>query len=242
MMKIQVRTNENISILDISGSIDIDSAEIIEVTCQLLRYKNTDILFNFEEVESIDYNGLSILVIAYKNILNHGYRARFCNISMQVIGLLKVAHLDSIFEIYPNEKAAIKSFNEAISQVEKKALRRRFDRLDVRITVTHSLFARPEVSYEGKVLNISGSGMYIYSKDTFPMNAKLKLQLNLPGINGIIDVRGIVVWGADREIQPHASPGMGVEFRDITHENQKIILDFIEKNISHRSSTELYSE
>ena len=68
-MKIQVRTNENISILDISGSIDIDSAEIIEVTCQLLRYKNTDILFNFEEVESIDYNGLSILVIAYKNIL-----------------------------------------------------------------------------------------------------------------------------------------------------------------------------
>ena len=44
-----------------------------------------------------------------------------------------------------------------------------------------------------------------------------------------------VIWIADKELQPHYYPGMGVAFISIGQEKEKAIIDFIDKNIIHRA-------
>ena len=84
-MKIRIRESKGVSILDISEKIDIHSAEIIEVTGGLLKYGKVNILCNFKGVVQIDYDGLSILVIAFKNVINRKGKMKFCNVPSSML-------------------------------------------------------------------------------------------------------------------------------------------------------------
>ena len=99
----------------------------------------------------------------------------------------------------------------------------------------YSLFARPKQVYEGGLSNISGAGIYIHCKKTYPVRTRLNLEIELPDISEPVKVSAAVSWNADKEIQPHDYPGMGVEFTDISYEEQKELLEFIVKNTSSRS-------
>ena len=46
---------------------------------------------------------------------------------------------------------------------------------------------------------------------------------------------GRVIWLADKELQPHAYPGMGVEFVNLDKHTQTKIIDFIDKHLVLRS-------
>lgn len=67
-MSIRVREVENVSILDIDGNVDINSSEIIETVGWLINTGKLYILLNLENVDLVDYSGLSVLAIAYKNV------------------------------------------------------------------------------------------------------------------------------------------------------------------------------
>ena len=241
-MKIRIRMAGKVNVLDIEGKIDINSIQIIEIIGELLKYKKIDILCNFRNVEHLDYNGLSILTIAYKNVINRNGKMKFCNVPVHILGLFKVAHLDSTFEIYNNEKTALKSFNESTSQIEKRLLRRRFKRLYIHVDLKYSILARPKKHYKGRLINVSGTGVYIQTKNNFPVKTKLNLTIKFPAAAKAMDALGMVVWQADREIQPQAYPGMGIQFIDISSGMQKRILGFIDRNITHRSGKGLYTE
>jgi anti-sigma B factor antagonist len=241
-MKIRVRIIQNVNILNVEGTIDINSIQIIEVVGEFLKYKKSNILINCKKVDKIDYQGLTILVIAYKNVINNNGKMKFCNVSRSLLGLFKVAHLDVVFDIYDNEKAAVKSFTEFVSPIEKKQLRRRFKRLDMHVHVTYGSAAHPKKTHEGTLLNISGAGIYLRCKHTFPVKTRLQLTIKLTGEPRTVKTLGIVIWNADREVQPHAYPGMGVTFVGLKPAVQKKILGFIDKNISHRSGSGLYTE
>jgi len=241
-MKIRIRNVKGVSVLDIKGKVDIHSAELIEVLCGLLKYNKTDILCNLRDVGQVDYDGLSIFAIAYKNVLNRKGRMKFCNVSPNVSALFRTVHLDSVFEIYNNEEDALKSFKTPLSEVEREALRRRFKRLDIHIKVSYSLLSRPDKTYEGILSNISGAGIYVKCRKTYAVKTKLNLQIKLPDVPEPVSCSGIVVWNADKEIQPHEYPGMGIQFMNISPGLQRGILNFIDKNVSHRSGRGLYTE
>ncbi|MDP2905745.1 MAG: hypothetical protein Q8O22_05530, partial [Candidatus Omnitrophota bacterium] len=61
MLEIRLRQKDNIIILDLSGRIDVDAANLVETTGQVLRDGYLDVLCNFEEVEFIDYVGVSLV-------------------------------------------------------------------------------------------------------------------------------------------------------------------------------------
>lgn len=86
---------------------------------------------------------------------------------------------------------------------------------------------------------MSAAGIYIFSKYTFPINSQLEMELMHPGEIKFLDATSRVIWLADKELQPHSYPGMGVAFVHLTPENEKIIIDFIDKNISHRAEPSL---
>jgi anti-anti-sigma factor len=83
-MEIKARQKDSIVILDLHGRIDIDCANFVEMVGQCIRDGYLDILCNLEEVEFIDYMGISAIVIAYKEVANNKGRMKFSNISTSV--------------------------------------------------------------------------------------------------------------------------------------------------------------
>jgi anti-anti-sigma factor len=65
-MAIRIREAGAITILDIDGNIDINSSEIIETVGWLVKSGKLHILINLENVNLVDYSGLSILAISLR--------------------------------------------------------------------------------------------------------------------------------------------------------------------------------
>lgn len=234
-MAIRIREIDNVNIIDVEGRIDINSSDIIETVGWLVNTGKVNIILNLENVDLVDYNGLSILAITYKNILNHKGKFRLLHVPLSVAELFKVVKLDAVFEAYSDEEAAVHSFFEA--DTEKIHLRRKFTRLDIHLTVKYTVTGsdKSPKSFTGQVLNISAAGLYIYTTNTLPINTALDLEFSLPHLPAALVANGRVVWLADKEIQPHAYPGMGVAFAHLTSDKEKAIIDFIDKNITHRA-------
>ncbi|MDD5174312.1 MAG: STAS domain-containing protein [Candidatus Omnitrophota bacterium] len=233
-MPARFRESGNITILDIEGNVDINSSDIIESVGYLLNSGKSNFIFNLENVNLVDYSGLSVLAIAYKNILNHKGKARFIHVSAQVIELFKMVKLEGVFETYADEESAIRSFYEESSGMAH--LRRRFKRLDMHLKIKYWVVGsqkRPKV-FEGEVVNMSAAGLCVFSKYTFPVNSLLEIELIHRGEIIFLNSTAKVIWIADKELQPHFYPGMGIAFVHLSADNEKLIIDFIDKNITHR--------
>lgn len=234
-MEIRKRFSKNIAVLYLSGKINIDSASIIEETGHLIKEGISRVLCNFVNVPMVDYNGLSILGIAYKNITNQKGILKFCNVPKHIKELFKAARLDSVFDIYDDEESALKSF-ELSSKVDKLSLRRRFKRIDVSIPVKYKTGLSSDTKLlSGKILNMSGEGLFIYAKNTFPVATQIYLEIHLAGEKRTLTLTGIVIWLADKELQPHSYPGMGINFMNLSSDDAEEIIAFIDKNITSRT-------
>jgi len=236
-MEIRKRFFKNIAVLYVSGNIDIDAAELIEETGRLVKEGITKVLCDFTNVNVMDYSGLSIMAIAYKNITNQDGVLKFCNIPQHIKELLKAARLDLVFDIYDDEEGALRSF-DLTDKVDRLSLRRRFKRIDIGIPVKYKLgIATDSTFYRGKVLNISGEGLFIYSKKTYPASTPIYLEIELGTGHETIMLMGDVVWLADKSLQLHSYPGMGIKFSAIDPKAQEKVIDFIDKNLTRRSKT-----
>jgi anti-sigma B factor antagonist len=236
-ISVRIRETDNVHILDIDGRVDINSSEIIETVGWLVNSGKLNIILNLENVDIVDYNGLSILAIAYKNIINHKGKLKLLNVPLSVVEMLKVVKLDSIFELYNDEEAAVASFAE--SEAEKIKMRRKFPRLDIHLNVRYKMLSdrKDANTFEGRVLNISAAGLYVYTAHTLPIGTVLDLKFSIPGSTATLEATGRVSWLSDKELQPHAFPGMGISFSHLNADKELAIADFIDKNVTHRSDS-----
>ena len=238
MMEIKARQKNGVIILDLSGRIDVDSANLVEVVGQCIRDGYNDILLNLEEVEFIDYMGVSVIVIAYKEVANSHGRMKLLNIPSHLKGVLSIAGLDRVIEIYMQEELAINSFKEdkVIENIKKMQLRRRFKRLPLDIkTELRAKYNKSPVCHKVDILNLSAIGAFIFGCNKFKLGDEVILRLKLSPKNEDIELDAKVVWLPDKQIQPHFYPGMGVEFHNIPPHIQQKFLEFIERNLSFMS-------
>ena len=234
-MPIRIREIDNIGILDVDGRLDINSSDVIETVGWMTSTGKVNMIMNFENVDLVDSSGLSVLAIAYKNVVNHKGRLKFTNVPPHVMELFKVAKLDAVFDVYPDEESAFNSFHE--EEIDHTTLRRRFPRLDIHLSVKFVLSSdrKHPKAYKGQVINISAAGLYVYTPVTFPVNSPLHMVFSLPNKQAVLTAEGKVSWLSDKEIQSHFSPGMGIAFSHLTPAKERMIVDFIDKNISHRT-------
>lgn len=235
MVEIKARQKNRVVILDLAGSIDADSANFVEIIGQCIRDGYTDILCNFEEVNLINYMGVSVIVIAYKDVINNHGRMKFVNVPVHLKGTFSIAGLDKVIEMYQEEEMALSSFKEdkIIEKIKKMQLRRRFKRLPIDIHAEiKDRYDKTAVCLKIEVLNLSGVGAFIFGCDKFKLGDCLTLKLNLPPKNEEIELEAKVVWLPDKQIQLHFHPGMGVEFHNISTAAQQKLLEFIERNLS----------
>ncbi|MDD5449251.1 MAG: PilZ domain-containing protein [Candidatus Omnitrophica bacterium] len=237
-MKINVRELKGLTILDVEGRIDIDAAEFIETVGWVLKNNRLKILCNFENVEMVDYSGLSILAIAYKNVANHNGAMKFYNVGMHIRELFRIVQMDRVFQCYDNEQQALLNFDEKILELEMRQLRRRFKRLETNIAVAYTprkTAGKPARQYTGKVLNLSGAGLFIYGPNILPVRTQLEMEISIPKEMAPFEMKGMVIWIVEKKLQSYCYPGMGVQFVDVDSQKQKELLEFIDKNVTNRS-------
>ncbi|MBU1998523.1 MAG: PilZ domain-containing protein [Candidatus Omnitrophota bacterium] len=240
MLEITIREYNSVAIFELSGTLDVNASNFIEKIGRCFESGYNDILCDFEGVSLLDYSGLSVLTIAYRNALNHKARIKFVNMPAHIQKVLSFACLDRVLEIYSDKDTALKSFQEdrSIAEVQKMHLRRRFKRLDLDILFYYKSLSEKEF-YSGKVLNISAVGMLVFSENrVYPIGETLNIQITLSGILSSIELEAKVVWLVEKDIQPQIYPGMGLAFCNIDSLTQEKIVEFVERNLPLNSSTE----
>ncbi|MCX5699495.1 MAG: PilZ domain-containing protein [Candidatus Omnitrophica bacterium] len=239
MLEIKLRQSGNCIILDLCGRIDVDSANLVEVVGQCVRDGYVDILCNLEDIQVVDYMGISVVVIAYKEVVNHQGRMKFVNIPAQLRSVFAISGMDRVIEIYVSEDLALNSFKEdkIIENIKKMQLRRRFKRLpiDLKIELKSNRDSSPDC-LKAEIFNLSAIGAFIFGCGKFKLQDEVTLKMKLAPKPEVLELEARVVWVPDRGVQPHEYPGIGVEFSNLSAQNQQKLIEFIDRNISFSSS------
>jgi len=237
-LELKLREIRDITIIDVEGRIDINASEVIELVGWLLKRGKIKLLLNLERVDLVDYSGLSVLAIVYKNVRNHNGVLKFVAVPFHVIKLMRVAQLVDVFELHEDERIAVESFDQLPLEILSKPLRRRYRRLEVANIQVGYLPSHGEAEgdfHEGKAINLGGEGLFLYCQRISPLKTEVVLRLRLSPSEPPLLLKGTVVWIADKELQPHSFPGMGIQFHRLPAEAEKRLFEFIDRHITQRS-------
>jgi type IV pilus assembly protein PilZ len=88
---------------------------------------------------------------------------------------------------------------------------RQHERIGLALEVSYRTAGAFLVSYS---VNLSKGGIFLETNTPLPIGTELGLRFNVPGVDGTIDVRGVVAWvrAVAADDRP---PGMGVEFENL---------------------------
>ena len=115
-LKISSRTVEGITVLDCAGRV-VFGDESVELRDAVKRVLETtpNVVLNLREVSYIDSGGLGTLVGLFTSAKNLKGNIKLAALNHRVIDLLQVTKLLTVFETFPNENDAAKSFVSAHS-------------------------------------------------------------------------------------------------------------------------------
>ena len=240
-MKIKLKHVQDVDVLNIEGRININSSKLIEVVGRLLENGSSKIVIDMKDIALVDYNGLSVLAITYKNALNNKCVMKLCGISLDIEELFRIVKLDDVFEIYKDLDEAIESFTHKVVVNKEDSLkqwRRRFLRLDIDLPIVYRLaqYSRSDKGdriCSGRMGNLSGAGLFIHSMQLLPPGSEVCLEIMLEKDQDPKEFRGIVMWLADKALQPELYPGMGVAFTGLSPATQERIIEYIEKHATY---------
>lgn len=230
-----LREKEDIVILDLEGNIDINASNLVETVGEILKRDIKDIICNLESINLVDYVGVSLLAVIYKNILNHQGRIVLYNIPSHVMKLFAIVGLDKVFEYYTTEEEALNHVKEerVISQILRTQLRRRFKRIPINLDIEYKQkLITKNLFYRGKVVNLSAVGIFVVANKIFSSGELLSIRINFSPKPGIIELDGKVIWVAEGEEKFQGLSGMGINFHSITTEKQALIIQFVERHLA----------
>ena len=113
-MKIKTRDAKGTTVLDISGEMygGPENMELIDIVTDLTKQNKLDLLINLSSVKWISSTGLGILVSARSRYAKEGGTMKLCHPNDRVLGILQVTRLNMIFDVFPNEDEALRSFSK----------------------------------------------------------------------------------------------------------------------------------
>jgi len=111
-MKVNVRTEGEVTLIDLNGKITIGEGDVIlrEAIEKVLKTGTTKILLNLSKISYMDSAGIGELVACYKRSREKGGELKLLNPSGKVADLLQLTKLEEIFETFRDEATALKSF------------------------------------------------------------------------------------------------------------------------------------
>jgi anti-sigma B factor antagonist len=109
---LETRQAGNVTILDVSGRITLgDGASTLRnAILAMVKDGRGKILLNLANVTYIDSSGLGVLVAAFATQTNRGGELKLLNVMSRVKDLLLITKLYTVFDVFDDEKTALRSF------------------------------------------------------------------------------------------------------------------------------------
>jgi anti-sigma B factor antagonist len=111
-VKLSTRQVGNVTVIDVAGRITLGegSSALRETLRDLVAKNQTKILLNLADVTYIDSSGIGELVSGYTTVTNTGGSLKLLNLNKRVKDLLQITKLYTVFEVFEDEAAAIRSY------------------------------------------------------------------------------------------------------------------------------------
>ncbi len=108
-MDIDYQKQNEIHVFAFSGDVIHSNCKKIET---LIQAKIEDesvlkVLFNFDQVFFVDSSGIGLLGSFMKTVTGRQGKLAICNVREKTLKLFKIAHVDSLLNVYPNQEAAV---------------------------------------------------------------------------------------------------------------------------------------
>ena len=110
--KLSPRQVGDVTVIDVAGRITLGegSSNLREGIRDMVAKGNKKMLLNLGEVTYIDSSGIGELVSGFTSVANAGGQLKLINLTKRVKDLLQITKLYTVFEVYEDEAAAIRSF------------------------------------------------------------------------------------------------------------------------------------
>ena len=118
-LNIQVRELPDVVVLQLEGRITLGEAATSlrqAVKDQLIKGRR-NIVANLERVQYVDSAGLGELVGAYVTVRNQGGDVKLAGVNAKILGLMQVTKLHTVFDVRPDEAAAVSAFGNASARL-----------------------------------------------------------------------------------------------------------------------------
>jgi anti-sigma B factor antagonist len=111
--KLSPRQVGDVTVVDVSGRITLGegSSNLRDGIREMVSKGNKKILLNLGEVSYIDSSGIGELVSGFTSVANGGGQLKLINLTKRVKDLLQITKLYTVFEVYDDESAAVRSFS-----------------------------------------------------------------------------------------------------------------------------------
>jgi anti-sigma B factor antagonist len=102
----------DVTVVDAVGRITLgDGASTFrDTTRELAASGHKKLLLNLAEVSYIDSSGIGEMVSGFTTITNQGGQVKLLNLTKRVKDLLQITKLYTVFEVFEDEAAAVRSF------------------------------------------------------------------------------------------------------------------------------------
>ena len=112
-MTIQSRETEGVTILDVSGRITMGEGSIVlrDIVLDEITLGKQWIIINLADVNYIDSSGLGELISAFTTARNRNVTVKLLNLTKRIHELMQITKLYTVFDVYDDEDAAIRSFS-----------------------------------------------------------------------------------------------------------------------------------
>jgi anti-sigma B factor antagonist len=112
-VKLTPRKVGDVTVIDAVGRITLGeaSSSFRDTVRELVAKGEKRLLLNLADVSYIDSSGIGELVSAYTTVTNQGGQLKLLNLTKRIQDLLQITKLYTVFEVFDDEAAAIRSYS-----------------------------------------------------------------------------------------------------------------------------------
>ena len=111
MLKSEIKNGVEVLSFDNVSKLNILVAQSLkEEISQYLNKEGKNIVLNLDGIEYVDSSGFGALLSILRNAKNNNSNFKICNVSQDVMELVKLLQLHNVFEIHDNVEECVSSF------------------------------------------------------------------------------------------------------------------------------------
>jgi len=108
---VKIRQQDHVALVNVSGHLTSFEVRALRDSVQsLLHEKRHNILLNLSELKYLDSSGIGELARIYVAVVKLGGTMKVVGLAPKVDEILKVNHLSQVFQEFPDEQTALRSF------------------------------------------------------------------------------------------------------------------------------------